>query len=236
LPTLAGYFEADSRETSLALEAACQALDAHEASATWRSAMMGYSPSQAHDPRASGHSRSLLSEMAHYFYLGVDRAPLEGPAPTPPPSDSAAFVPQRRTGGGGVTQEGACACVCWCVCVCLMWRLPPASPRLAERSRHHWCQSKHEVDGASVHTLVRWAVCAHGVCGAPGRRRCCFQMKFEPAELSQYLTDHEAVWPEMQEALVACGWHNYSLFCAHSLVARAAFVPRYHSAAPHSDR
>ena len=27
------------------------------------------------------------------------------------------------------------------------------------------------------------------------------------------MKDHEAVWPEMQEALVRCGWHNYSLFC-----------------------
>lgn len=45
-----------------------------------------------------------------------------------------------------------------------------------------------------------------------GLRRCCFQMKFEPAELEQYLIDHETVWPEMQQALVDCGWHNYSLF------------------------
>jgi L-rhamnose mutarotase len=37
-------------------------------------------------------------------------------------------------------------------------------------------------------------------------------MQFNPEELPQYLKDHEAVWPEMQEALVKCGWHNYSLF------------------------
>jgi L-rhamnose mutarotase len=50
-----------------------------------------------------------------------------------------------------------------------------------------------------------------GTTGA-GLRRCCFQMKFEAAELEQYLVDHETVWPEMQQALVDCGWHNYSLF------------------------
>jgi L-rhamnose mutarotase len=37
-------------------------------------------------------------------------------------------------------------------------------------------------------------------------------MQFNPKDLPQYLKDHEAVWPEMQEALVRCGWHNYSLF------------------------
>ena len=37
-------------------------------------------------------------------------------------------------------------------------------------------------------------------------------MKFDTEDLPQYLRDHEAIWPEMQEALVRCGWHNYSLF------------------------
>ena len=37
-------------------------------------------------------------------------------------------------------------------------------------------------------------------------------MKFDASDLPQYLVDHEAVWPEMQEALVRNGWHNYSLF------------------------
>merc|ERR1712100_410134 len=37
-------------------------------------------------------------------------------------------------------------------------------------------------------------------------------MKFNTEELEQYLKDHEAVWPEMQQALAASGWHNYSLF------------------------
>ena len=37
-------------------------------------------------------------------------------------------------------------------------------------------------------------------------------MKFDATDLAQYIKDHEAVWPEMQQALVECGWHNYSLF------------------------
>eukprot|EP01052_Picozoa_sp_SAG31_P017083 SAG31_NODE_1155_length_9624_cov_3.380157_5_plen_315_part_00 len=47
---------------------------------------------------------------------------------------------------------------------------------------------------------------------AAGLKRCCFQMKYNTEEMAQYLRDHEAVWPEMQEALAASGWHNYSLF------------------------
>ena len=45
-----------------------------------------------------------------------------------------------------------------------------------------------------------------------GLNRICFQMQFNTTELAAYLADHEAVWPEMQQALVAAGWHNYSLF------------------------
>lgn len=45
-----------------------------------------------------------------------------------------------------------------------------------------------------------------------GRRRICFQLKFRTDDLQTYLKDHEAVWPDMQEALVSTGWHNYSLF------------------------
>lgn len=51
-----------------------------------------------------------------------------------------------------------------------------------------------------------------GVPTKAGLNRICFQMQFNPAELGSYLADHEAVWPEMQQALVATGWHNYSLF------------------------
>ena len=45
-----------------------------------------------------------------------------------------------------------------------------------------------------------------------GRKRVCFTLQFEPSRLEGYLKDHESVWPEMQRALVECGWHNYSLF------------------------
>jgi L-rhamnose mutarotase len=45
-----------------------------------------------------------------------------------------------------------------------------------------------------------------------GRKRVCFHMQFDPTNLQQYIEDHKAIWPEMQEALVGCGWHNYSLF------------------------
>ena len=47
---------------------------------------------------------------------------------------------------------------------------------------------------------------------ATGLRRVGFTLQFDTANLDQYLKDHEAVWPEMQEALAASGWHNYSLF------------------------
>merc|ERR1712086_972018 len=47
---------------------------------------------------------------------------------------------------------------------------------------------------------------------ANGLKRQCFFMQFENQNLDQYLKDHETVWPDMQEALVRCGWHNYSLF------------------------
>eukprot|EP01052_Picozoa_sp_SAG31_P009560 SAG31_NODE_505_length_14757_cov_20.172943_5_plen_193_part_00 len=36
----------------------------------------------------------------------------------------------------------------------------------------------------------------------PRKSQTCFQLQFEVAELEQYLKDHEAVWPEMQQALV----------------------------------
>merc|ERR1712023_141746 len=45
-----------------------------------------------------------------------------------------------------------------------------------------------------------------------GLKRQCFFMQLNPEDLPQYLKDHENVWPDMQEALVKCGWHNYSLF------------------------
>ena len=46
-----------------------------------------------------------------------------------------------------------------------------------------------------------------------GRRRVAFEMRFDPSKLAEYKRRHERVWPEMQEALVRTGWHDYSLFC-----------------------
>lgn len=60
---------------------------------------------------------------------------------------------------------------------------------------------------------------------AEGWHRVAFSLKFEPAKLRQYLRDHEAVWPEMQQALVDCGWHDYSLFCrGHDGLAVGSFT------------
>ena len=46
-----------------------------------------------------------------------------------------------------------------------------------------------------------------------GRRRVAFEMRFDKTRLAEYKRRHERVWPEMQEALVRSGWHDYSLFC-----------------------
>lgn len=42
--------------------------------------------------------------------------------------------------------------------------------------------------------------------------RSCFLLRVKPGMLEPYLQDHEHVWPEMQAALEAAGWHDYSLF------------------------
>ena len=42
--------------------------------------------------------------------------------------------------------------------------------------------------------------------------RVCFQLQVRPDRLDEYKARHAAVWPDMLEALVATGWHNYSLF------------------------
>ena len=60
-----------------------------------------------------------------------------------------------------------------------------------------------------------WAVQASTAGGGRtklGRKRVCFTLQFDPTKLDAYLEDHKEVWPEMQKALVECGWHNYSLF------------------------
>ena len=42
--------------------------------------------------------------------------------------------------------------------------------------------------------------------------RYCFQLQVDPARIEEYVERHQAVWPEMQDALRATGWRNYSLF------------------------
>jgi len=42
--------------------------------------------------------------------------------------------------------------------------------------------------------------------------RYCFQLQVRPDRMAEYVARHQAVWPEMQDALRATGWRNYSLF------------------------
>jgi L-rhamnose mutarotase len=42
--------------------------------------------------------------------------------------------------------------------------------------------------------------------------RVCFLARVRPSRLEEYRARHEAVWPEMRDALRATGWGNYSLF------------------------
>ena len=44
------------------------------------------------------------------------------------------------------------------------------------------------------------------------RKRVCFCLQVKRDRLEEYKQRHEAVWPEMLEALSRTGWHNYSLF------------------------
>ena len=44
--------------------------------------------------------------------------------------------------------------------------------------------------------------------------RVCFLLRVRPDRLEEYKARHQAVWPEMREALSATGWGNYSLFLA----------------------
>jgi L-rhamnose mutarotase len=43
-------------------------------------------------------------------------------------------------------------------------------------------------------------------------RRIGFLLKVRQDMLAEYKAHHQAVWPEMLEALRRTGWHNYSLF------------------------
>ena len=43
-------------------------------------------------------------------------------------------------------------------------------------------------------------------------QRVGFLLKVKEGMLEEYKKRHEAVWPEMLDALRRTGWHNYSLF------------------------
>ncbi len=43
-------------------------------------------------------------------------------------------------------------------------------------------------------------------------KRIGFLLKVKEEMIEEYKRHHEAVWPEMLEALRRHGWHNYSLF------------------------
>jgi L-rhamnose mutarotase len=43
-------------------------------------------------------------------------------------------------------------------------------------------------------------------------QRVCFLLKVKQDKLDEYKKAHEAVWPDMLQALRETGWHNYSLF------------------------
>ena len=47
---------------------------------------------------------------------------------------------------------------------------------------------------------------------APAGKRICFLLQVRPERVAEYRARHEAVWPEMRDALRAAGWRNYSLF------------------------
>ncbi len=43
-------------------------------------------------------------------------------------------------------------------------------------------------------------------------KRIGFLLKVKQDKLAEYKAHHQAVWPEMLDALRRTGWHNYSLF------------------------
>jgi len=43
-------------------------------------------------------------------------------------------------------------------------------------------------------------------------KRIGFLLKVKQDKIPEYKKHHEAVWPEMKEALHRTGWHNYTLF------------------------
>lgn len=43
-------------------------------------------------------------------------------------------------------------------------------------------------------------------------KRVAFLLKVRQDRIEEYKARHQAVWPEMLDALHRTGWHNYSLF------------------------
>lgn len=43
-------------------------------------------------------------------------------------------------------------------------------------------------------------------------KRVAFILKVKEDKLEEYKEHHQAVWPEMLDALRRTGWHNYSLY------------------------
>ena len=43
-------------------------------------------------------------------------------------------------------------------------------------------------------------------------KRVGFLLRVKPNRIEEYRKHHQAVWPEMRDALGRTGWHNYSLF------------------------
>jgi L-rhamnose mutarotase len=43
-------------------------------------------------------------------------------------------------------------------------------------------------------------------------KRIAFLIKVKEQMIEEYKQRHQAVWPEMLEAIARSGWHNYSLF------------------------
>lgn len=46
----------------------------------------------------------------------------------------------------------------------------------------------------------------------PRLQRVCFLLQVKSGRLDEYRQRHQAVWPEMLQALRDAGWRNYSLF------------------------
>ena len=42
--------------------------------------------------------------------------------------------------------------------------------------------------------------------------RVCFQLQVKPERMAEYVEKHEAVWPEMLQAIADAGRRNYSLY------------------------